>query len=332
MKKIFITQILLAFSSAMMAQQTPQFTQFMQTGQILNPAFTGINRNGDFRIGYRKQWVGLSGAPTTMFVSGSAMLGIDEPKITLPVRGRMASQFRTEKPERKDGLKHCVGAFLLLDKTGPTSFNRGGLSYAANYPLNATWRLSGGASLLFSQSSLNRSELNVNPQRDPGISADISSSVSPDLQLGGLLYSDKMFFGYSLNYLLKSKLFSLSETDQLYARQRSHHHIFAGYRLDFGEWAFIPGLMFKMVQGSPAGMETNFRLNYGDKYWFGAAFRPMDAASVFAGIHLSNTLNLSYAYDYNLSSLNAFNNGSHELMLGLRFLKKGEKLYTPKLW
>lgn len=334
MKKLLIFCLTLGNSIAVFSQQSAQFTQFMQTGTVLNPAFTGISRNGDFKFGYRKQWVGLEGAPTTFFISGSAMLGIDEPTISLPVRGRLSSQFNTVKPEVKEGIKHSIGAYLMMDKTGPTSFNRGALNYAINIPFAGGWRASLGGGMLFQQSALNRLDLDQG-RGDPGIQSNVSSQIWPNLQLGGMVYNKTMFFGYSANYLFPNKLFTLSDKEkyQMFAVQKNHHYGFAGYRLDFGDsWSFIPSVMLKYVDGSPFGFETNARFNYSNRAWFGLAYRPQDAASAFVGINLNSTLNISYSYDYSLSALNAFNNGSHEVILGIRFAKKGEKIFRPLLW
>lgn len=333
MKKIVIAAIFSGIAGLAAAQQAPQFTQFSQTGNLLNPAFTGIGKNADIKVGYRKQWAGLQGSPATMFAAGSAMLGTEEPVLSLPVRGRLASQFRTEKPEVKDDLKHCIGGYLLMDKTGPTAQNRAGFTYAANMPWKNGYRLAIGAGLLFSQTSLNRGDLNISPDRDPGIGTGMSSKVRPDLQLGFTLYSEKMFAGYSASYLFGNKLFTLDKEDKIFAHQKAHHYVFAGYKYEFTpEWAFVPSLMVKYTGGAPVGFETNFRFNYGSRAWFGAAFRPQDAVSGFAGFHLSNTLNLAYSYDYNISKLNAFNSGSHEIILGIRFVRAGEKLHKPGLW
>jgi type IX secretion system PorP/SprF family membrane protein len=334
MRKIVTGAFLIGLFPVAFAQQAPQFTQFMQSGTILNPAFTGISRNTDVKTGYRKQWIGLQGSPSTFFVSGSAMMGIEEPVLSLPVRGRLASQFRTEKPVLKDtALKHCIGGYLMMDKTGPTSLNRAGVSYAANMPLNDQFRISYGGGLIFSQSALNRSDLNVSPDRDPGISTGTNSVVRPDLQIGIMVYSEKMFFAYSGNYLFRNKMFTLSDANEVYARHHIHHYAFAGYRHELNtDWVFLPSLMIKFVQGSPLGADLNFRFNYKSKAWFGAAFRPQDSFSGFAGFYFNDRMNLAYSYDFNYSKLNSFNSGSHEIILGIRLVKAGEKLFKPGLW
>jgi hypothetical protein len=332
--KIFTGVFLTGILTAVQAQQAPQFTQFMQSGNLLNPAFTGISRNADVKSGYRKQWMGLEGSPSTFFASGSVMLGIEEPVLSLPVRGRMASKFRTEKPQLKDtALKHCVGGYLLVDKTGPTSLNRAGFTYAANMPVNDKFRASFGAALVFSQSSLNRNELNVSPGRDPGISSGINSVVRPDVQIGAMLYSDRMFFGYSGNYLFRNKLFTLSDANEVFAKHQAHHYLFAGYRHELNtDWVFVPSLMARYVQGAPMAADLNLRFNYKSKTWFGLSLRPGDSVSGFAGFHFNDRLNLAYSYDFNYSKLNSFNSGSHEIILGLRLVKTGEKLFKPGLW
>jgi len=338
MKNFIISLSLLTVSGLTFGQQAPQFTQFMQTGTLFNPALTGINSNPDFKIGYRKQWVGLPNSPSTLFASGSVKFGSDVPltTVSLPVRGRLSSQFQTGnqgaevKPSK---FRHALGAFLIADQTSPTALNIGNLSYALHIALNSKWNLSVGAGLSISQTSLNRDKLNVDVKDDAGIGTGLNSKINPDLNAGAFLSSKTFFLGYSANYLLMNDIYSLSDKSTLVGKQKAHHYGVIGFKVDLSEnWNLSPAAMVKYVDGSPVSTDVYARFNYKDVLWFGPSFRNQDAFSGFLGVYLSNLLSVSYAYDYNYSSINTASNGSHEVILGLRLIKNNVKTPRPSMW
>jgi len=337
MKNILMSFSLLSITSVVFGQQAPQFTQFMQTGNVFNPALTGINKYTDAKIGYRKQWAGLPNSPTTLFASVSGQFGAtqdESPSMSLPVRGRLSSQFQTSKAvEHKRSMKHAIGGYIISDQTSPTALNIGNLSYALHLPLGSKWNLSLGAGLSVSQTSLNRDKLNVDVSTDPGIGSGTNSKINPDVNLGAFVSSDRVFFGYSANYLFRNKIYSLSDKSTLVAQQRVHHFGVIGFRVDLNEtWYLSPAAMVKYVDGAPLSSDVYCRVGYKDVMWFGPSFRNQDSFSGFLGFNLSNMLSLSYSYDYNYSQLNASSNGSHEVILGFRFVGTGSKFSRPSMW
>ena len=70
----FITMALCGFNKAV-AQQDPQYTQYMYNTINVNPAYAG-SRDATSIFGiYRAQWVGLDGAPVTSTASINAPVG-----------------------------------------------------------------------------------------------------------------------------------------------------------------------------------------------------------------------------------------------------------------
>jgi type IX secretion system PorP/SprF family membrane protein len=334
MKKYLISGFCLLLSFAGFSQQAPQFTQFMQTGNIINPAMTGLNKYTDFKIGYRKQWAGLSNSPNTLFASISGQFGSDEQTLSLPVRGRLASRFVTEKSPVKVGLKHALGGYVLVDQTSPTSLNSGNLSYALHIPFHEEkLNLSFGVGLSLAQTSLDRDKLNVSAASDPGLGNGVNSKLNPDLSAGVFLHSRRFCIGYSGNFLLRNKIYSLSDNNTLVGKQKVHHYATAGVRFDLNEsWYVVPTAMLKYVDGAPASLDGSLRVGYKDIIWFGPNFRNQDSFSGFLGMNLSNFLSLSYAYDYTYSNLNVTSNGSHEIILALRLVKSGVNFSRPSMW
>src|ERR1700760_1168667 len=62
------------FSDAV-AQQQPQYTQYIINNYILNPALTGIENYTDIKLSHRHQWVGLQDAPVTTYFTIHTPLG-----------------------------------------------------------------------------------------------------------------------------------------------------------------------------------------------------------------------------------------------------------------
>src|SRR5579872_3103556 len=71
---VFLSISVLQFA---IAQQKPQYTQYVLNNLLINPAVTGIENYIDVKTGYRSQWTGLQGAPVTSYITFSAPFGSD---------------------------------------------------------------------------------------------------------------------------------------------------------------------------------------------------------------------------------------------------------------
>lgn len=48
------------------------------------------------------------------------------------------------------------------------------------------------------------------------------------------------------------------------------------------------------------------------------------------GFNITDFVRIGYAYDYNLTQLNQYSKGTHELLLTIRFKTKGDTYKTPR--
>src|SRR5581483_7837677 len=71
---VFISVLTIHFA---IAQQKPQYTQYVLNNMLINPAVTGIENYIDVKTGYRSQWTGLQGAPVTSYITASFPFGND---------------------------------------------------------------------------------------------------------------------------------------------------------------------------------------------------------------------------------------------------------------
>jgi type IX secretion system PorP/SprF family membrane protein len=93
-----------------------------------------------------------------------------------------------------------------------------------------------------------------------------------------------------------------------------------------------PNAMIKLTAGAPIELDITCDALFRDFIWGGLAWRSGDAASILLGAYATPQLRIGYAYDYTLSSLQRFNSGSHEIMLGYDFGWNKDKLMTPRFF
>jgi hypothetical protein len=82
--KILITILFLASGAALSGQTTsepvkislayPVYSQYLQNGLLINPAYAGSREALSFFASYRRQWVGIDKAPTYQSLSMHSLL------------------------------------------------------------------------------------------------------------------------------------------------------------------------------------------------------------------------------------------------------------------
>src|SRR5690625_7833956 len=108
----------LALPFGMLAQQDPQYTQYMYNTQVINPAYSGNREMLSFGLLYRTQWVGIEGAPKTVTFTTNSPIG----------------------KRRNMGL----GLSVIHDEIGPSTQTDVAIDYAYAIPVDDDTRLSFG--------------------------------------------------------------------------------------------------------------------------------------------------------------------------------------------
>src|ERR1700755_3606761 len=144
MKRVlFLLGLLITSVNVIMAQQRPQYTQYVFNNFLLNPALSGIENYTDVKLGYRSQWTGLEGAPVTAYFSINAPIGknfIQGDASAFPASGGLnpSSRLYTQQYQAAEP-HHGIGLTLVSDKTGPINQTNIDATYA--YHLGLTDRL-----------------------------------------------------------------------------------------------------------------------------------------------------------------------------------------------
>ena len=343
-KKLFILSALFCGMLAT-AQQRPHYTQYILNNYILNPALSGIENYTDVKISTRDQWVGLTGAPKTTYFSIQGPVGKNDYRTT-----STSFQISGQNPRGKYYWEnytaaephHGIGLTIVNDRTG--SFNRltANATYAYHLGLSPTLNLSAGFSAGITNVSIDKSKHDFSgtgDPYDPATGASLSgelNKIRPDLGVGLWLYSPNYFIGLSAQQIIPQKL-AFADDAAFLTKGRLIPHVFltAGYRFLLGEDInAIPSVMLKYVNGSSVNNfqpEMNLKVQYRDLLWLGGSYRYQDGYAGMAGINVSNSFNVGYAYDVTTSALNTVSRGTHEIMVGFILGNKySEK--CPRCW
>ena len=278
----------------LVAQQVPQYSQYMFNHFAINPALAGSKDCIDVRLGYRKQWVGFDGAPTTAWTS---------------VHGVFKNK---QKPYQKN--KHGFGAFIETDDTGPLGFTMFNVAYAYHLQLNQKYMASFGLFLGVQQHKLDAGKVTLTNFNDPAIGNGGSVFVVPEVWPGVLFYNDNTFFGFSVRQALGNKIDGLG----IESRLTRHVLLNGGHRFRTrSKVAFIPSTLVKISGAAPLAMDINLMMEYKRFFAIGASYRNTDAIVAMFRVSFLKFFTLGYSYDMTTSKIRLGSSNTHEIILGI---------------
>jgi type IX secretion system PorP/SprF family membrane protein len=298
MKKLYLVAILVVFTCLdLQAQQDPHYTQYMYNMNVINPAYAGSKENLSIGMLYRKQWVEIEDAPTTMTLSGHSPVG------------------------KNVGM----GLSVIKDNIGPVEENNiyGDFSYTLN--LGGEHKLAFGikAGLTLHKVGLYSDIYNTLPDpNDPAFAQDTNNSYF-NLGTGFFYYTNKYYVALSVPNMMKSK--HLDFNGREFGSEASHYFLTGGYVFDINENIKLkPFFMVKSAFEAPASFDLSTNVLFNQKFEAGLTYRLQDSFGAMFNYAISPNVKLGYAYDHIVSDLNVTTPSSHELILlfDLNFPKK----------
>ena len=337
MKKTSTIILCFCIAASVAAQQRPHYSQYVLNNYIVNPAVTGIENYADIKMSMRNQWVGIPGAPKTVYFTAHTPLNKKDYRENVTSLGMKNNPMGYDFTETYNSAEphHGIGVSAFNYTTGYINRINAMVNYAYHMGLNETWNLGGGFGGGFSHIAVNRSQILIENPNDPliGSMTGIKRKFKPDLSAGLFLYSKKYFFGLSGQQLIPAKL---DITDTSYQTSLVPH-LFgtAGIRIALNEYvSFLPSVMFRYIKNTPITVDYNLKLQYTNFMWIGANVRRGDGISALAGINFNSTLNVSYAYDMTARNtlLGPLNKGTHELVVGFVLNNRYNDMSPRKVW
>ena len=297
----------------LIAQQDPQFTQYMLNTLSVNPAYAGSRGQFTFASLYRSQWVGLDGAPETFTLT-----------LDSPIR------------ESKIGYGISIVNDNIGDGVVQETYIDGVVSYTLDVGLNN--KLSFGLSVGGDLISLDFNGLR-NFDQEVVQQDNIDNQFSPNFGLGVYYHTDKFYAGLSAPNILETEFFDNNDNDansvNFLATERINFFLITGYVFDLGgNLKFKPALLTKAVDGAPLQVDVSANFLFNDKFSLGAAYRWDAAVSALAGFQVTDQILLGLAYDRETTELGGsqFNDGSFEVFLRFELLKKFQRTVSPRFF
>ncbi|WCO03059.1 PorP/SprF family type IX secretion system membrane protein [Psychroserpens ponticola] len=290
------------FSSWMsVAQQLPQFTQYMYNTIAINPAYAGSRETLSVVGLHRSQWVGLEGGPTTQTLS-----------VHTPLRNENVG----------------LGLSFINDELGFQNFSYlyGDFSYTIR--VTESSELAFGIKAGFTSFSLDPA-FQQSQSNDPVIFG-FEDRWKPNIGTGVYWHSNKWYVGLSAPRILNTDYTGDEEFESL---ERISYYITGGYVFDLGEnTKFKPATLLKATNGAPLSFDLTANFLFYEKFWVGGSYRINELAQAIGGIadfQVSKQLRIGYAYEYPLSELSAYTSGTHEVLLMFEIFKS-KRIKSPR--
>jgi type IX secretion system PorP/SprF family membrane protein len=318
--------ILLALFAPVMftgkAQQTIQLSQYMFNGLALNPAYAGYKEDLTLNLSERIQWVGINDAPQT------SSLSIDG----------LASQ---------DNKNVGLGLITTLDQLGPESSVSAYANYAYRLRLDAldTKRLCFGIGAGFLQYSLDGSKFSADDADDASIPSGTISKITPDVRFGIYYYSPTVYFGASAFNLLSGAFNNIIDDPEIIEPVRTFYVTGGGMIALSDDVDLKPSFMIQEDFKGPTNIDLTSYLAFNRAIWFGASYRMgvsvwnsnlqgnlegQDAVSSIVQYYVNENFRVGYAYDFTVSKLAGYQNGTHELSISITFPNKKQRIISPR--
>lgn len=293
MNKLYLFIIALVWHQALRAQQDPQHTQFMFNKMSYNPAYAGAFESPTLTAIYRKQWIGLEGAPETQVLSYD---------------------------QRWLNNRIGMGGVLTRNVIGITRNVTLAVPWSYRIPVKR------GVLGLAMQVSVRHFYQNwADPRLNPALTID--NAIPNEAQTKylvnfgtGMYYATQNWYaGFSIPRLLDNNIDFLDLDDE-FSREVQHIYLMAGrdFFID-KELKITPQMLLKYAPGAPFDADINVSVMVKRKFFGALGYRlgsdtngAGESVDVLLGMQATDNLFFCLSYDIGLTRLYKYNSGSIE--------------------
>lgn len=313
-RRFILNIIFLLSSAAIFGQQENLYSQFAFNKIAFNPGVAGNLDHTTVTGVNRSQWSGLIGAPKSQYVNvnlgtvskrhgfgfsfSNNSIGIQQ---RVEAAGQYAFKLKIKKSHLNIGLQ-VSGRRYTTDFTNPTLVALDGF------------------------------------EDDPSIERIRYNNTVLNLGVGLFYQSEKIYAGLSIPRLVKGDIDFESINDV--SRESRHIYAMLGSKLDLAEdWIYHPQFFFKLTENSPFNLDFLSMFSYQEKIFLGGNFRSgglqrsfIESFNIILGFQFIQSIFAGMSYDFNLSNLSQYENGSFELLLKYNFKKSSlpKRISNPR--
>jgi Bacteroidetes-specific putative membrane protein len=277
----------------------PVYSQYLQNGLMINPAYAGTREALSIAISGRKQWLGMSNSPVLTTVS-------------------------LHSPIKND--KVAFGLMAQFMNYGVTSSQSFYAIYAYHIKL-AKGKLSFGLKTGFDRSTTNYSILKGIQSGDPVFEDNEKPYLLPNVGAGVYYFSDRFFAGVSVPSFLFYRNIGSGKTQAYHSFGEYDLMITAGGLITFSQdFRFKPSVLLDYSLRNSAHInQLDFNGNFiiADVLWIGGSYRTTEQVAVgIIQVQAIPQLMFGVSYDYPAGRMTTYSKGSGEVFLRYEFGSK----------
>ena len=278
-------------------QQTFSYTQYMNNLTPINPASSLMDNEGSLNLLARKQWVGIAGAPTTLFFNGN-----------IPIENTKAS----------------IGGIVENDQFAVENLTEINVYFAQSVRIGDEQFLSASLNAGFRNYATSYAQLDPT---DPVLRDDVREN-KPNAGFGVMYYSKFYYLGVSVPELTIRNLGQGSLLDNNYFR--NNYFFTAGATLKVSDGIQIkPSALLSYTRGVPFVADISSTLVLKRVLGIGLNYRTDNEVALIVTTNFPN-FNIGYSYQFGATAttLAGYSNATQEITLSYRFGKPGENVFN----
>lgn len=270
-------------------QITPVSDQYVLNPLLINPSYSGSRNALSIGTFYRRQWVGIDGAPESVTITVDA-------------------------PLMKDRLG--LGFIMISDKIGVTDEMQLVSNYAFRIPVGkGKLALGLGGGMIITNTAW--SQLFALEPGDDYYLIDSRPFVVPAFSVGSYYSVGNFYAGFSIPKILSYKFDFNKNKYKLINDTKNYTYLLnTAYIIKISDhFRLMPSALVSYSQSTGINFDINTYSNIYDKVWLGVSYRDQRAVTALLQFQISEQFKVAYSYDYDLGKLGRFSNGSHGIML-----------------
>lgn len=271
----------------MYAQIEMPISQYVIRNYSYNPACAGLSEALAIQFNGVQQMVGVSGAP--YFSSLTLHSPIYDTQMAL-------------------------GGGVLVDQFGPVTNYQVHLNYSHLVKLSDFMLLSLGLRGSVNNYAVNFSEISLEDNMDPLFANNIEGVFKPNFGFGAYLFTVDYFMGFSIPSVLSSS--AQSSSGGVFYENKRPFYLTGAYSFVVTEnLALRPSMLVCYTPGEQTVADVTLHFFYGSVVNGGVSYRLKRDLVFLVGVHLGESWQFNYSYDYSLSDISKVGTGRQELTL-----------------
>lgn len=290
--------LLVGLTFQVSGQQTPIYNLYFKNPFLYNPAYAGDGPTTQAFLTYRNQWVGIPEAPETQAFT-----------IDGPVKENVGL-----------GFAFVNDTDNIIGRTGAT------LNYSYKLAFTDEERLAFGLAGGITQNRIYFDRINANDDTDPTLLRAMDNRTSIDGSFGVVYQRKQLGASFAAHQLFANSLKFENSSQFRSVNFKLIRHYIATIQYDFNLKPDVldlrPILLVRSAQGLAPQVELTTLLHYRKDQWLGLSYRHESSFIASVGTNFYERFSVGYSYEIPTSQFVRYNGGSHEFMIGYRFLSR----------